>query len=430
MSPQAPPCAIRYKAGILPLEAAEDRVRSARPPYLSPYGANHNRYTRRLSMSTTPTLTSSTKRMAGLLFGIAFILALIGSLSSMGQEDDGNSYSDSGDWLADESGMYEVVPSEHELIPVDLTHRAMAAEFRIVAFPRSPEESPQSVVPIVYQAFDAIDRVEELFSTWRPESQASYVNNTAARQPVRVSREFFDLVAKAKAYWERTDGAFDLTVGPLMEVWGRYEDQAAVPSEDELAEIVNAIGMDKVILDEDNSTIAFETDKVRLDFGGIGKGYAVDEAARTLKDYGVENALINGGTSSFLAMGAPPGLDAWRISIRHPYRPDDIMDVVELRNESFGASGIFRNLMRAGDEEVGDIVDPRTGRPVRDVLTVSVVGSTGAETDILATAFVVMGPEGIRAYCEANPHVRAIVLAKPGNGAMAPEWVNFIDKED
>lgn len=369
-------------------------------------------------------------RMLAVLIGIACILAPIGPLSAAEHESGGNGYTNSEDWLEDESEMYDVIPNEQEQTPVQLTHRAMATEFEIIAFPRSPEESPKDLMPVVYQAFDAIDRVEELISTWRPESQASYVNNVAAERPVGVSREFFDLVARAKSYWERTDGAFDLTVGPLMEKWGRYEDQPEVPSEEELARIVNAIGLDKVILDDDNTTIAFETDTVRLDFGAIGKGYALDEAAKVLKEYGVDHALLNGGTSSFLAMGAPPGLEAWRISIRHPDRPDDIIDVVELRDESLGASGIFRDLMRAGDEEVGHIVDPRTGQPVQDVVTVSVVGSTATETDMLATAFVVMGPEGIRAYCEANPEVRAIVLANPEDGAMAPEWVNFADKED
>ncbi|MFP4190954.1 MAG: FAD:protein FMN transferase [Candidatus Hydrogenedentota bacterium] len=365
-----------------------------------------------------------------LVIGMTGIPPRIGLLSAAEYDNGGACYKNSEEQLEDESEMYDVVPNEYELRPVELTHRAMAAEFRIVAFPRSPEEPPQSIVPIVYQAFDAIDRVEELISTWRPESQASYVNKTAAEQPVAVSREFFDLVAKAKSYWERTDGAFDLTIGPLMEVWGRYEDQPAVPSEDELTEIVNEIGMDKVILDEHNTTIAFETDTVRLDFGGIGKGYALDEAAKVLKEYGVDHALLDGGTSSFLAMGAPPGLDAWRISIRHPNRPDDSIDTVELRDESLGASGIFRSLMRAGDEEVSDIVDPRTGQPAQEVVTVSVVGSTATESEMLATAFVVMGPEGIRAYCDANPEVRAIVLANPEDGAMAPEWVNFADKED
>jgi len=370
------------------------------------------------------------KNVGALTIGTVGVLALLCVLPHAEAENANTPYGDPDEWLRDEGEMYDIVPEDEERESIRLAHRAMATEFEIIAYPRSAEESPRSLIPILEEAFLAIDRVEELFSTWRTQSQASYVNNNAAERPVPVTPEFFDLVAKVKDYWERTDGAFDITVGPLMEVWGRYEDQEAVPSSGELERIVNAIGMDKVILDEEERTIAFTSADVRLDFGGIGKGYAVDKAGEVLEEYGVDAALIHGGTSSFLAMGAPPGRDAWRVSIRHPYSPDDTIDVVELRDESLGASGSFLNLMRAGEEEVSDIVDPRTGQPVREMLTVSVVGSNGTQTDILATAFMVMGPEAIRAYCEANPGVRAIVLAKPEKGAVSPEWVNFSEKKD
>ncbi len=329
-------------------------------------------------------------------------------------------------WLEDEDEMIAVDDRDADRPDrLRLTHPAMAAEFQIVAYPRTEDESPLALVPVFEEAFSAIDDVEDRFSTWRATSQATYVNNHAANRPVRVSRDFFDKIEYAKTMWEATDGAFDLTVGPLMRLWGRYEDLPAVPEADEIAQVIAEIGMDKITLDPEERTIAFESDQIALDFSGIGKGYAVDRAVEVLQRHGVEAALVDGGTSSMRAIGAPPGRDGWRVSVRDPYEPDVTMDMVTLKDESLGASGCFRNLMVAGEEEVCDIIDPRTGYPVEDMLSVTVIAGTATETDVLATAFMVMGPDGIRAYCEQDPDVRALYLPMPDNGEVTPERVNF-----
>jgi FAD:protein FMN transferase len=223
-------------------------------------------------------------------------------------------------------------------------------------------------------AFDEVRRLDQMLSNYRPNSEWSQVNRDAADRPLKVSRELFDLLAACMRYSEASDGAFDITVGPLMKVWGFYKGSGRLPHRAEIKGALSRVGYRKIRLDAGNQTVQFLRAGVEMDPGGIGKGYAVDRMVEILKDNGITSALITAGSSSIYALGVPE-TDArgWRITIRHPKNESLIAAEVFLKNESMSTSGNYEKFFRVRNTMYSHIMDPRTGYPAQGVLSVSVI---------------------------------------------------------
>src|SRR5262249_3623509 len=144
------------------------------------------------------------------------------------------------------------------------------------------------------------------------------VNREAARHPVSVDAELFDFIAESMRYTRESDGAFDVTVGPLMKAWGFFRGEGRMPSDDELAAARHHVGAAHVVLNPVDKTIAFDEAGVELDLGGIAKGYAVDRAVQVLRRHGVAAALVSSGGSTIYGFGAPPGRAAWEVMVQDP----------------------------------------------------------------------------------------------------------------
>jgi len=299
--------------------------------------------------------------------------------------------------------------------PLVRTHPAMATEFSVTIFPRA-DEAAASLVGLIDEIFADIDALEAIISEWKPDSQTTYVNNHAADEPVRVPVELMDLLLASKACYERTDGIFDVTVGPLSKLYGFYEDKGHQPTEDELREALERVGMDKITLDPQARTVQFQKAGMRLDFGGIGKGFALDRAAEKLRARGVKNALLSAGTSSIYALGAPPGEPGWKVHIRHPYNDGEKMVTVMLRDESLSTSGCYGDLPVVDGVRICNLFDPRTGQAQHGIVSASAIAPTATETEALGKAFLILGVEGARAFCGRNPGVRGILVPEsPGS---------------
>lgn len=303
--------------------------------------------------------------------------------------------------------------------PLIRTHTAMGTEFSVTAYP-PPGRAPEELSALFDEAFAAVDELESEISSWIPDSQTSYVNNHAADGPVRVSADLLDLLLDARSVYRLTDGAFDCTVGPLAKLYGLYDKRGVLPADDEIEAAVQNVGMDKVDLNAKAGTVRFARPGMRLDFGGIGKGYAVDRIVAILRARGIERALVHGGTSSVYALGGPPDAPGWTVHIRHPYNADLHVATVVLRDESLSTSGCYGDLPRVDGVRICNIFDPRTGRPQHGVLSASAIGPTATETDGLATAFLVMGVDGTRRFCEASGDIRAIVVPEAPEGELSP----------
>jgi thiamine biosynthesis lipoprotein len=260
---------------------------------------------------------------------------------------------------------------------------------------------------VVGAALDEIDRVDRLMSHYRRDSPLSQLNREAANGPVRVEPELLDFLAECLRWSRESEGAFDVTVGPLMKAWGFFRDEGRVPGREELARAVEVVGYPHVVLDREGGTVRFDRPGVELDLGGIGKGYAVDRAVSLLRRRGVASSLVNLGGSSVYGLGAPPGKEAWEIGIQDPTDPAKTALTVPLRDRALSVSGGHARFFEKDGVTYAHVMDPRTGHPVQGLLGVAVLTATATDGDALDNVFFVQGLEAARAALARLPPTEA-----------------------
>jgi thiamine biosynthesis lipoprotein len=259
-------------------------------------------------------------------------------------------------------------------------------------------------------AFDEARRLDDMLSNYKPASEWSKVNREAAQRPVAVSRELFDLLSACVEYSRRSEGSFDVTVGPLMKVWGFYKGSGHLPHRAEVAAAINKIGYRHIQLDARNLTVKFDRPGVEMDPGGIGKGYAVDRMISVLRAKGIRIGLVSGSYSSIYGMGAPPNeARGWQIKIRDPKDPAKTVETVYLKDMSLSTSGSYEKFFKAEGKVYSHIMDPRTGYPAPGMLSVSVISPRTIDSEAWCKPFFINGrvwaakhkESGFRAYfCE------------------------------
>jgi thiamine biosynthesis lipoprotein len=244
----------------------------------------------------------------------------------------------------------------------------------------------------VEAAFEEVRRLDQLLSNYRPQSEWSQVNRSAADGPVKVSKELFDLVAASIQYSRASDGAFDITVGPLMKVWGFYKGSGRFPHRAEIRGAMARVGYENVILDPEAHTVRFRRSGVELDPGGIGKGYAVDRVVEILKERGVQSGLITAGGSTIYGIGAPPNEPrGWDVTIRNPKEPEKSVEEVHLKDESMSTSGNYEKFFRIRGKVYSHIMDPRTGYPAAGMLSVSVIAPRALDSEAWTKPYFING---------------------------------------
>jgi thiamine biosynthesis lipoprotein len=241
-------------------------------------------------------------------------------------------------------------------------------------------------------AFDEVRRLDDLLSNYRPESEWSEVNRHAAEKPMKVSPEMFRLLSACVDYSRESEGAFDISVGPLMKVWGFYKGSGHLPHRPEVLAALTKVGYRHIHLDPGAQTVWFDRSGVELDPGGIGKGYAVDRMVDILKQNGVQIALVAGSGSSIYGIGAPPAdPKGWRVDIRDPRNPNKTSAEVFLKDMSMSTSGSYEKFFRAEGRTYAHIMDPRTGYPAQGSVSVSVISPRTIDSEAWAKPYFVNG---------------------------------------
>jgi thiamine biosynthesis lipoprotein len=258
------------------------------------------------------------------------------------------------------------------------------------------------------EALAEIRRIEARISPFRPSSEIAQVNACAAHGPVPVSPGVFDLLRLSQRLGRETGGAFDITVGPLMRCWRFRGGTEVVPGEAELTAARLCCGTQALELDEAGRTVRFSREGVTLDLGAIGKGWAIDRAVELLREAGVTNALLHGGTSTVFGLGSPPGRDGWPVSVARSSAFGGWAPVV-LRDCALSVSDRQGRTVTLDGRQRGHIMDPRTGRPVEGASMAAVVADTAAESDALSTALLVLGEAGRMQLEQARPGIRTMV---------------------
>jgi FAD:protein FMN transferase len=288
---------------------------------------------------------------------------------------------------------------------VEASRMSMACLYAIDAYAATDEQTLRRAVDA---AFDEVDRIDRLMSHYKPESPLSRLNRDAGQQPVSVDPELFAFIKQSLRYSDESDGAFDITVGPLMKAWGFFRGEGHLPSSSELSTAHQRVGARHVTLNENDHTIRFDADGVELDLGGIAKGYAVDRAVGILRARHVDAALVSAGGSTIYGLGAPPGRHGWSVDIQDPTDARMVARAVMLRNRSLSVAGSSEKSFEADGIRYSHIMDPRTGRPVQGVLSVAVLTDTGTRGDALDDALFVLGSEKSRELLKRYQDVEAM----------------------
>ncbi len=317
---------------------------------------------------------------------------------------------------------HKVVVPTNPVPDVAESRHAMGTVFEILIY----GDDTRNLAAAAKQALQEIAELDKQLSRWKESSDVSWINRHAVEEPVRVAPELFEFLLRCRHIWRETNGAFDITVSPLVEAWGFYRKKGRIPPKSEMKAARGKTGMQHVRFDEGARTVLFDRQGVQIDLGGIGKGYAVDRAAEFLEDRKVKTALINSGTSTMYAIGSPPGQDAWHIGIRDPEDEEKAVASVALRDGSVSTSGAPEKAFEIEGKKYSHILDPRTGFPAEGMISTTAVAACATDTDALATSFYVLGREGTTAYCKTHKNVKAILVPhSDACGTMKVVVINF-----
>ena len=267
---------------------------------------------------------------------------------------------------------------------------------------------------------DKINELDDMLSTGKETSEVSRLNRGGEAV---LSPTMANLIKRSKAIYNKTDGLFDITIYPLMELWGFSTKNYKVPSGKEIAEKLKLVGFDKIDFNEETRKISFKNKGMEIDFGGIGKGYITDELVKILTDEKVESAIINLGGNVFGFRKKPDG-SLWNIAIRDPNEPDKYMAAIRLEDSAVITSGGYERYFEENGIIYHHILDPRTGKPSDSGLkSVSIISKDGTLADALSTSLFIMGEEKAIGYWKENGNDFDILLMTKDNRLLVSEGI-------
>lgn len=262
------------------------------------------------------------------------------------------------------------------------------------------------------EAFDRIAEIDRKMSDYNPDSELRRLSDqTKPGEAVRVSRDLFFVLEHAQELSKQTDGAFDVTVGPVVRLWRRARRQKQLPDADRLKEALNAVGYRKVKLDKDRRTVTLTHSDMRLDLGGIAKGYAGDAALEVFRKHDLPRVMIDAGGD--LVVGeAPPEKAGWRVGIAPLEKVDGPLSrILKVKNAAVATSGDAFQFVEIDGTRYSHLVNPKTGLGLTVRSSVTVIAPTGMEADSLASAVSVLGPEAGLKLIESTKETAALIVA-------------------
>jgi thiamine biosynthesis lipoprotein len=261
-------------------------------------------------------------------------------------------------------------------------------------------------------AFQRVAELDEIMSDYRADSELMQLCEKPFGQPVPVSADLFSILQRAQDNSKLTDGAFDVTIGPFTRLWRFSRKKKVLPSAEELAAARAAFGWQKLRLDAKHQTVTLLAPNMRLDLGGIAKGYAADQALKVLQSNGITRALVAG--SGDIAIGdAPPGEAGWKVGVTPiDSHSNATITTVLLHNSGVSTAGDTEQFIEINGQRYSHILDPRTGLGLTNRIQVTIIARDAATSDGLDTGLCVLGPKRALEIVDSQPHVAAIILTK------------------
>jgi FAD:protein FMN transferase len=300
--------------------------------------------------------------------------------------------------------------SQPDEVSIDSGHRQVMGTFaRIIAV----AADRKTALAAIESAFEKFSQVDSMMSSYKPDSQLSAVNRDAFDKPVTVNSQLFEVISSAVEYSQKSAGAFDITIGPLTDLWRQTADTGQRPSKKAIAEAHSKVGFEKLILNDENMTVRFAVDGMRLDLGGIAKGYAIDLAVEAARKAGARGAMIDVG-GDIRCFGKSAGeKEKWTIGLQDPDAEGQILLKLKMNDAAVATSGHYRRFVLIDGERHSHIINPAGGNSAGKLASVSIIAPTAMAADALATAVSVMGTEGGMKMIEDTEKTEAILI-EPG----------------
>ena len=297
----------------------------------------------------------------------------------------------------------------------------------------------------IEQAVSEIQRLDAILSTGNENSEVAGINrrsrelagaasDTAADTDVpcsfSLSGDVSALLSRSLELWQDTEGAFDITIYPLMRLWGFTDGQYHVPSEEELASILPKTGSEDIVFDKGSGEMSFLEAGMEIDFGGIGKGYTSGRLMQVFRDAGVESALVSLG-GNVQALGTKPDGKLWKVAIQNPSGGENYLGIVQVADKAVITSGGYERFFEEDGQTYHHILDPSTGFPARSgLLSVTIVSEDAAMADGLSTALFVQGEESAAGYWRARQDAFDIILYTEDGRLLASSGLRDIFTSD
>ena len=286
------------------------------------------------------------------------------------------------------------------------SQRHMGVEFEVVLY-AADEATAKRAFAAAFERIAALDRI---LSDYDPASELSRLSETAPTpEPVQISADLWKVLSSAQTWSRQSDGAFDITIGPLTKLWRRARRNKELPTAEQLSFAREAVGNSYLQLDPQSRTAKLLRPNMRLDAGGIAKGFAADEALAAIRNLGITRALVR-GSGDIAAGDAPPGETGWRVGLA-PLNPDDPpQHFVRIANCAVSTSGDAHQHLEIDGRRYSHIIDPRSGYGVSGRSSVAIISPRGIDADALASAVSVLGPAKGLMLVEKTPEAAALIV--------------------
>lgn len=273
------------------------------------------------------------------------------------------------------------------------------------------------------QSQKTIAEIEKTCNIFDPESELSRLNRTAYEQEFICSPLLWEMLCRADHYYRLSGGAFDVSVQPLMRLWGFRRKRKSLPAPDEIGQVMKTVGWNKLKLNPEKRSVRFTVKGMEIDFGGIAKGFALEKVLNGFRQLGVSRAVLDLGGN--IGCIAAENKDAFRIGIRDPQSPGEVIGTLPLRRHCIATSGGYERFVIIGGKQYAHIMDPRTGMPVSGMLSVTVVTPNGTDSDALSTAVFVGGEKLAAEICRKIPDTGIMIVRPDGAGQKIFRFGSF-----
>ena len=291
-------------------------------------------------------------------------------------------------------------------------HLVMGTFARVVAVAKDSGTAEKCI----QAALEEIHKADELMSDYKDDSEISELNRDGAERAVRVSESTYEVLQTSIEFSELTGGAFDITVGPLVDLFHSAEKETVAPSKEQIAQAKSKVGYEKLKLNRQNRTVTFSVEGMRVDLGGIAKGYAIDKAVQIMQTCGAIGGMVDIG-GDIRCFGTPTrGKDHWLIGLQDPNETTDGLGagepllVLKLTDAAVATSGGYRRFALIEGKKYSHIIDTKTGYSTDQLASVTIISKNATDADALATAVSVMGAEKGLTLIEELPQTEAILI--------------------